>query len=583
MHTNNYLAEKKIRSSLTFSRYAQRLLESEPELWTNLVQNMQHPFPKEDMQAYLNAYPNVTNDANALHSALRNLRKRVMLHLIARDLSGLADLSEVMKSMSNLAEITICFALERHQTWLASSDRYGHPKGNESGTNQEMLVIAMGKLGGGELNVSSDVDLIFFYPEDGETSGVKPISNNDFFARLGRKLITSLNDVTADGYVFRVDMRLRPYGENGPLVMSFAMLKEYLITQGREWERYAWIKSRVIAGPCTKISTIMEQIVQPFVFRKYLDFGAYESMRSMHSQIRQEVSRREIYDDVKLGPGGIREIEFIAQVFQLIRGGRNAELRIRPTLAILELLHEKGQLAKKAVVELMNAYNFLRNLEHRLQYLDDQQTQTLPRNTADQILIATAMGFHDYDGFLQELDTHRINVTRHFEQVFTTPNKSKNQNALAWLWQKPTENKAVAGAAVTRLGTMGFSEPEKILAQLQKFRNGTRYRQLPNSSQQIIDMLIPILIEAAVKFTPADTTLERILQLLETVSRRASYLSLLLEHPQALERIAKLASVSHWAIEFLSQHPILLDELLNTTDLHSTPDWSIARTKLAGS
>jgi len=548
MHTNNYFAEKKIRSSLTFSRYAQRLLESEPELWTNLVQNMQHPFPKEDMQAYLNAYPNVTNDANALHSALRNLRKRVMLHLIARDLSGLADLSEVMKSMSNLAEITICFALERHQTWLASSDRYGHPKGNESGTNQEMLVIAMGKLGGGELNVSSDVDLIFFYPEDGETSGVKPISNNDFFARLGRKLITSLNDVTADGYVFRVDMRLRPYGENGPLVMSFAMLKEYLITQGREWERYAWIKSRVIAGPCTKISTIMEQIVQPFVFRKYLDFGAYESMRSMHSQIRQEVSRREIYDDVKLGPGGIREIEFIAQVFQLIRGGRNAELRIRPTLAILELLHEKGQLAKKAVVELMNAYNFLRNLEHRLQYLDDQQTQTLPRNTADQILIATAMGFHDYDGFLQELDTHRINVTRHFEQVFTTPNKSKNQNALAWLWQKPTENKAVAGAAVTRLGTMGFSEPEKILAQLQKFRNGTRYRQLPNSSQQIIDMLIPILIEAAVKFTPADTTLERILQLLETVSRRASYLSLLLEHPQALERIAKLASVSHWAI-----------------------------------
>lgn len=581
MHTNNYLAEKKIRSSLTFSRYAQRLLESEPELWTNLVQNMQHPFPKEDMQAYLNAYPNVTNDANALHSALRNLRKRVMLHLIARDLSGLADLSEVMKSMSNLAEITICFALERHQTWLASSDRYGHPKGNESGTNQEMLVIAMGKLGGGELNVSSDVDLIFFYPEDGETSGVKPISNNDFFARLGRKLITSLNDVTADGYVFRVDMRLRPYGENGPLVMSFAMLKEYLITQGREWERYAWIKSRVIAGPCTKISTIMEQIVQPFVFRKYLDFGAYESMRSMHSQIRQEVSRREIYDDVKLGPGGIREIEFIAQVFQLIRGGRNEELRIRPTLAILELLHEKGQLAKKAVVELMNAYNFLRNLEHRLQYLDDQQTQTLPRNTADQILIATAMGFHDYDGFLQELDTHRINVTRHFEQVFTAPNKSKNQNALAWLWQKPTENKAAAEAAVTRLGTMGFSEPEKIFSQLQKFRNGTRYRQLPNSSQQIIDMLIPILIEAAVKFTPADTTLERILQLLETVSRRASYLSLLLENPQALERIAKLASVSHWAIEFLSQHPILLDELINTTDLHSTPDWSIARTKLA--
>ena len=581
MHTTNYFAEKKIRSILTFSRYAQRLLESEPELWAELIQNMQHPFPREKMQAYLNAYPNVANDENALHSALRNLRKRVMLHLVARDLSGSADLSEVMMSMSNLAEVTICFALERHQNWLANPDRYGLPKGGESGTNQEMLVIAMGKLGGSELNVSSDVDLIFFYPEDGETSGDKPISNNDFFARLGRKLIASLNDVTADGYVFRVDMRLRPYGENGPLVMSFAMLEEYLVTQGREWERYAWIKSRVITGPRTMESTLMEQIVQPFIFRKYLDFGAYESMRSMHSQIRQEVRRREIYDDVKLGPGGIREIEFIAQVFQLIRGGRNAELRIRPTLAILERLCEKEQLAKKVVVELTSAYGFLRNLEHRLQYLDDQQTQTLPKSSADQILIATAMGFPDYDGFLQELDTHRINVTRHFEQVFTTPNKSKTQNALAWLWQEPTENEAVAGAAVAQLGTMGFSDPEKILVHLQKFRNGTRYRQLPDSSQQRIDLLIPILIEVAVKFPPADTTLERILQLLESVSQRASYLSLLLEHPKALERIAKLASVSHWASGYLSQHPILLDELLNATDLLSTPDWSIAKTELA--
>ncbi len=583
MHTNNYFSEKKIRSSLTFSRYAQRLLKSEPELWTELIQNVQHPFPKEEMQAYLNTYPNVANNANALHSALRNLRKRVMLHLVARDLSGLANLSEVMMSMTNLAEITICFALERHQTWLANPDHYGFPKGDKSGTNQEMLVIAMGKLGGGELNVSSDVDLVFLYPEDGETSGVTPISNNDFFARLGRKLIASLNDITADGYVFRVDMRLRPYGESGPLIMSFAMLEEYLVTQGREWERYAWIKSRVITGPRAMASTLMEQIVQPFIFRKYLDFGAYESMRNMHSQIRQEVSRREIHDDIKLGPGGIREIEFIAQVFQLIRGGRNAELRIRPTLAILERLREKGQLAKKVVVELTNAYGFLRNLEHRLQYLDDQQTQTLPRNSADQILISTAMGFPDYDGFLQELDTHRINVTRHFEQVFTTSNKSKSRNVLAWLWQEPTENEsgAVTGVAVARLGAMGFSDPEKILVHLQKFHNSTRYRQLPDSSQLRIDVLIPILIEVAIKFPPADTTLERILQLLESVSQRASYLSLLLEHPQALERVAKLASVSQWASGYLTQHPILLDELLNATDLQSTPDWSISKMELA--
>jgi glutamate-ammonia-ligase adenylyltransferase len=454
------------------------------------------------------------------------------------------------------------------------------PKGNTSGTNQEMLVIAMGKLGGGELNVSSDVDLIFCYPEDGETSGERSISNNDFFARLGRKLISSLNDITADGYVFRVDMRLRPYGENGPLVMSFAMLEEYLVTQGREWERYAWIKSRILAGSGTIKLTLLEQIVQPFIFRKYLDFGAYGSMREMHSQIRQEVSRREIHDDIKLGPGGIREIEFIAQVFQLIRGGRDTELRIRPTLAVLRCLREKEKLPKKVVAELTDAYIFLRNLEHRLQYLDDQQTQTLPNNSADQALIASTMGFTDYNHFLQKLDTHRINVTRHFEQVFTNPNKSEANSTLAWLWKDQAENEEETVATIAQLGNMGFSDPDKILVYLQKFRNSTRYRQLPDSSRKRINVLIPILIEVSVKFPPADTTLKRILQLLESVSGRASYLSLLLEHPQALERIAKLVSVSQWACEYLTRHPILLDELLNVTDLHSKIDWSISRTEL---
>lgn len=580
MHPTDNFTEEKIRSSLTFSRYAQRILESEPSLWAELMDNIQQPFQREKMQTYLNTFPNAAIDKSSLYNALRNLRKRVMLHLVARDLSGLADLSEVMVCMTNLAEVTICFSLKCHQTWLVKPELYGMPEGNISGTNQEMLVIAMGKLGGGELNVSSDVDLIFCYPEDGETSGERSISNNDFFARLGRKLISSLNDITADGYVFRVDMRLRPYGENGPLVMSFAMLEEYLVTQGREWERYAWIKSRILAGSGTIKLTLLEQIVQPFIFRKYLDFGAYGSMREMHSQIRQEVSRREIHDDIKLGPGGIREIEFIAQVFQLIRGGRDTELRIRPTLAVLRCLREKEKLPKKVVAELTDAYIFLRNLEHRLQYLDDQQTQTLPNNSADQALIASTMGFTDYNHFLQKLDTHRINVTRHFEQVFTNPNKSEANSTFAWLWKDQAENEEETVATIAQLGNMGFSDPDKILVYLQKFRNSTRYRQLPDSSRKRINVLIPILIEVSVKFPPADTTLKRILQLLESVSGRASYLSLLLEHPQALERIAKLVSVSQWACEYLTQHPILLDELLNVTDLQSKIDWSISRTEL---
>ncbi len=253
------------------SRYIQRLLESEPEQRDRLLAEMQRPFLREEMQAYLDTRPENKQHEALLHRDLRNLRKQVMLRIATRDLGGLADLSEIMASMTDLAEVTINAALKQHHIWLM--DRFGAPIGEKSRTAQQMLVVAMGKLGGRELNVSSDVDLIFIYPEDGETDGTKSIANHDFFARLGRKLIASLNDYTVDSYVFRVDMRLRPYGEDSPLAMSFAMLQEYFVTQGREWERYAWIKGRVIAGPPEAATTLMEQIARPFVFRKYLDLA----------------------------------------------------------------------------------------------------------------------------------------------------------------------------------------------------------------------------------------------------------------------------------------------------------------------
>jgi glutamate-ammonia-ligase adenylyltransferase len=565
---------------LPFSRYVRRLLENEPELLTELKQNLQRAFFRDEMQAFLNANSKAANDETGLKVVLRGLRKRVMLRVATRDLGGLANLDEVMTSMTELAEITVGFALERHCAWLTAPDGYGQPQSAGNGTDQEMLVIAMGKLGGGELNVSSDVDLIFIYPEEGETSGHRSISNHDFFARLGRRLIASLNDLTPDGYVFRVDMRLRPYGESGPLAMSFAMLEEYFVTQGREWERYAWIKSRVIAGPFGEGSAFMEQIAQPFIFRKYLDFGAYESMRGLHSQIRQEVSRREMHENIKLGPGGIREIEFIAQVFQLIRGGPDPDLRIRPTLAVLQRLREKRQLSDKAVVKLSDAYCFLRNLEHRLQYLDDQQTQKLPENPADQTLIATAMGFSDYATFLRELDSHRGNVTRQFDQIFAAPQESQTFDIIARLWQDQEEEGAGADAAAAQLLAMGFSHPEKTLGRLQEFRMSVRYRQLPESSKTKVDALVPALIEVAARFSSADITFERLLQLLESISRRAAYLALLREYPQAMERVAKLVSASQWASEYLSQHPILLDELLNPADFQSVPDWSRSKARL---
>lgn len=573
--------EEIIDHGLSLSRYAQRVLESEPDLRAQLSARMDYPFLAEEMQAFLDDMPDVRHSETALHAALRRLRKQVMLRLIMRDLAGKADLQEVMASMTALAEVTVNFSLMHHYTWLADPLRYGVPVGATSHKPQSLMVVAMGKLGGNELNVSSDVDLIFIYPEEGETNGARSVSNQDFFSRLGKKLIASLNEMTSDGYVFRVDMRLRPYGESGPLVMDFAMLEAYFVSQGREWERYAWIKSRVITHTQPEQALLLERMAQSFVFRSYLDFGAYESMRNLYTQIRQEVNRREMHQNIKLGPGGIREIEFIAQVFQLIRGGREVVLRIRPTLSVLHCLQEKHHLPADMVAELAAAYQFLRKLEHRLQYLDDRQTQELPVDPADQALIARAMGYPDYAGFMQQLDSYRSTVTQHFESVLSLPQKSDMQDTLSWLWQERSDQTAGNRDMSRHLGTLGFASPDGILERLQVFRKGARYRQLAEPDRQRVDTLIPMLVEVAARSPAADTTLELLLQLLESISRRSTYLSLLLEHPEALERVARLSAISQWASKYLARHPVLLDELLAPVDPDTRPDQATASRELA--
>lgn len=574
------LPEEVLRIALPYSQFAQRLLDSETDLRPALLEHLQQPYLKKEMQMFLQSSIDDTFDESALHQALRKLRKHVFLRLAIRDLAGLADLPEVMNSMTDLAEVTINFALKHHQDWLASPARFGFPIGKETGATQHMLVVAMGKLGGRELNVSSDVDLIFVYPEDGETNGTKSISNQAFFARLGQKLIASLNDYTIDSYVFRVDMRLRPYGENSPLVISFSMLEEYFLTQGREWERYAWIKSRVIAGPSKNESTLMEQIVRPFVFRKYLDFGAYESMRRLHAQLRKEVERREMYGNIKLGPGGIREIEFITQVFQLIRGGRDIDLCIRPTLTALQRLQDKQLLPAHVVTELIEAYCFLRKLEHRLQYFDDQQTQTLPRNLTEQTLMSAAMGFPSHEKFEQQLDIHRMNVTHHFDLILAEPKKSPTHDILANLWQTPSEDTTETKKATTQLSTMGFANPVEVSQRLQQFYNSSSYHELNKSNQRKICALIPTLIEITSKYPPVEITLTRMLGLLDKISQHTPYLSLLQEHPHTLERVAKLTSISQWASDYLGRHPILLDELLRDDAKRTTPDWHTIKQQL---
>ena len=549
------------------SRYVATLIDAEPHLATEA--DLTRPFLRDAMRAFLSA--DDLADKSALHARLRALRKRVMLTLIARDVGGAADLAEVVATTTALAEEVIACTTTHVARGLEV--RHGSPLGEETGTPLDLLVVGMGKLGGSELNASSDVDLVFVYPEEGATRGPASISNHEFFTRVGRGIIAALNDRTADGYVFRVDMRLRPYGDSGPLAVSLPMLENYFISQGREWERYAWIKARAVCG--TRAAELID-VVRPFVYRRHLDFGAFGSMRDLHSQIRQEVRRRDLGDNIKLGPGGIREIEFLAQAFQLIRGGQVAALRIRPTLAVLDALAERHLLTPESVQELKAAYTFLRNLEHRLQYLDDRQTQTLPAGDADRRLIAAAMGHPDYSAFLRTLDAHRERVTHHFEDIFAGQEPVDAARPCAAVWQGTIAD----GEAVALLARHGFADAPGLLARLQGLRQGPRYKSLSSAGQGRVDKLLPRLVEEAAKHPGPDATLERMLKLLESIATRSAYLSLLLEYPQAIERLAQLGSASPWAAEYLARYPVLLDELLDARILYATPDREALATEL---
>jgi [glutamine synthetase] adenylyltransferase / [glutamine synthetase]-adenylyl-L-tyrosine phosphorylase len=558
-------ADARIERAARLSRYVLRLLEAEPSL--GLDAGIEQPFAADEMHAALAALPSDTDDT--LKRALRTLRRRVMLRTIARDLSGLASLAEVMATMTALAEITLARGLARLHEELAA--RHGRPAGADSGRELQLHVVAMGKLGGAELNVSSDIDLVFAYAEDGETRGARPISNQEYFTRLGRRLIAALSEITADGHVFRVDMRLRPYGDGGPLVSSFDALQAYFITQGREWERYAWIKARVLTGD--RGAELME-LVRPFVYRRHLDYNAIAALRDLHRQIRTEVGRRDIADNIKLGPGGIREIEFIVQVFQLIRGGREPELRAQPTLAVLPVLAQKNLLPAAAVAELTRAYGFLRALEHRLQYLDDQQTHDLPRSDADRALIAEAMECPGFAAFADALAAQRAAVTRHFRDIFATA--PEGGHALAHLWADGADTQKTIGA----LGALGFRRPDAVEQRLRSLRAGGRYREMAAASQSQLDRLVPLAIAAAASGEDPDAALERLLDLLEAVSRRGAYLALLLEYPHVLSRLAEMMSASPWAAHYLTAQPILLDELLDARALYEVPHWPSAARQL---
>ena len=549
-----------------FSRYVRRQFDAHPEWETELAAELAQPLTRARIADWLAAENR--DDETALKRALRRVRQKTMLVSLARDLAGLADLSEVVQAISALADLVVREALSVLSAHLAA--QYGEPIAAESGEVQQLIVVGMGKLGGYELNVSSDIDLIFIYPEDGETSGPKRISNHEYFTVLGRRLIAALNDLTEDGFVFRVDMRLRPYGDSGPLVMSFAMLEEYLVAQGREWERFAWMKARAMTGDAAGLA----QLVRPFVFRKYLDYGAYQGIRDLHAQIRQEVARRDRAGNIKLGPGGIRELEFIGQIFQLIRGGRETRLQVKGTLEVLPRLRELALLPAETVAELWGAYDFLRRLEHRLQYLDDQQTQMLPTTLDDRENLAQSMGFADFPAFETVLEQHRQCVSRHFNAVFEGPGDGDSHRLQA-LWQGQAEQ------AEGQLADLGFQQPAAMQELIAAFRESPKVQSLPASNRRRLDILMPPLIEAAAAQRLPDDTLRRLMALMEAIGRRQAYLALLSEYPQLLARVAQLYAASPWVSDFLTHHPILLDELLDPRLSETAQDRDASAAQLA--
>lgn len=559
--------EAYVRHAITCSPFVARLFTKDAGLMNDLLANLHQAYQLIDMQNFLmqqNIFDEIT-----LKRALRLLRQRVMAHIIVRDLNGLADLQEVMRTTSSLAECAINTATDYLNTWQVQA--FGQPV-DAQGRPQSLIVIGMGKLGGGELNVSSDIDLIFAFESEGETQTEKPISNQDFFTRLAKKLIAVIDEITEDGFVFRVDMRLRPFGSEGALVSNLDALEEYYQNNGREWERYAWIKGREVTS-----GDQVSRLLKPFVFRKYLDFGAFASMRDLKIQIQRDVNSKGMHDNIKLGRGGIREIEFIAQVFQLIRGGQDVSLQIKPTLKVLELLSNKGLLPEKTVIELSEAYTFLRNLEHRLMYVDDAQTQELPKTDEAKERIARAMNFTHWSEFLTQLNCYRQQVQQHFDATFSDAGGSQDVLDV----EKSIWNGALAEQeAVLALQQMGFGEQQETLHRLMSLHQSSRYRQLPEFSRLRFDALMPLAISQAAEMPNADTTLIRVIDLLESICRRASYLALLAEHAQAMRLLVKLCSSSPWLSNYLAQHPILLDELLDTRTLYAEPDFAVMRQEL---
>jgi len=494
---------------------------------------------------------------------LRRYRTAASTRLIWRDLAAQDDVPATLAGATALAEQCLGIGLAALEQEFAA--RHGVVRAAD-GSAQQLVVFGLGKLGGGELNFSSDVDLVYAYPQGGESDGARPLAAEEYFARLGQRLARLLDETTVDGFSHRVDLRLRPFGSAGRVALSFAGMDQYFQREGRDWERYAWLKARAVAGDIGAGEAWL-QTLRPFVYRRYLDFTALDGLREMKAAITAEVSRREMFDDIKRGPGGIREIEFLSQALQLIRGGRDASLRERRLLHALPALVACGQMAAEDGQDLLHAYAFLRRLENRLQMLRDAQTHALPTDPGDRLRIATGLGYPDWDALLVALDAQRTRVSTEFGALLAPRKGQAAPDALSNYWRGLPDN-----GSADILAEAGFLDPHSADQSLRDFAQSLGVKSLSDSARARLDRVLPALLHAATRSPQPDAALKRVLGLLQAVLRRTSYLALLDEQPSALARLVDVLARSALLAERLAAYPLLLDELLDVRVSGPMPD-----------
>ncbi|PSS46238.1 bifunctional [glutamate--ammonia ligase]-adenylyl-L-tyrosine phosphorylase/[glutamate--ammonia-ligase] adenylyltransferase [Enterobacter sp. FS01] len=554
------------RQVLTFSDFVQESVTAHPDWLAELEAS---PPQADEWQHYAQWLQDALvdiSDEPALMRVLRQFRRRVMVRIAWAQALMLVSEESTLQQLSHLAETLIVAARD----WLydACCREWGTPC-SEDGTPQPLMILGMGKLGGGELNFSSDIDLIFAWPEKGATrGGRRELDNAQFFTRLGQRLIKALDQPTQDGFVYRVDMRLRPFGDSGPLVLSYAALEDYYQEQGRDWERYAMVKARIMGDTGDAYANELRAMLRPFVFRRYIDFSVIQSLRNMKGMIAREVRRRGLKDNIKLGAGGIREIEFIVQVFQLIRGGREPSLQSRSLLPTLAAIAQLNLLPEGDDRILREAYLFLRRLENLLQSINDEQTQTLPGDELNRARLAWGMRVDDWQALTDALDAHMAAVRRIFNDLIGDDESESQDDELSEHWRELWQDALQEDDTTPVLTHLSDDDRHRVVALIADFRLELNKRAIGPRGRQVLDYLMPHLLSDVCSRADAPVPLSRLTPLLSGIITRTTYLELLSEFPGALKHLISLCAASPMIASKLARYPLLLDELLDPNTLY---------------